>query len=301
MRPHFHKVPVKSDNSFSIRHDIGSNPGVWHYHPELELHYVINGKGLRFIGDNIDNFSADELILLGENLPHKWKTSKKELKDDEQEEFEAVVIHFLPACLGRDLLNLPEAQLIGKLYETAKKGMLFSGETRIRLSTLMFSALKAEGLDRLIILLNMLKLMAESAEYTPITSAHAFYRPNESNIIRLNKVHEFTLSNYRREISLREVAELSHLSVTSFCRYFKMMTRKTYSDFLNEIRISHACRLLIEDKMTIEVICFECGFQNISNFFRHFKKITGMTPLVYKRYHLFNAQPGAVADGIMLK
>ena len=143
--------------------------------------------------------------------------------------------------------------------------------------------------------------MAECSEYTLITSAHAFYQPNESNIIRLNKVHEFTLSNYKREITLQEVAELSHLSVTSFCRYFKMMTRKTYSDFLNEIRISHACRLLIEDKMTIEVICFECGFQNISNFFRHFKKITGMTPLVYKRYHLFNAQPGAVADGIMLK
>lgn len=285
MKPHFHKVPVKSGNSFGIRYDMHTNPGIWHYHPELELHYVINGKGLRFIGDNISNFSAGELILLGDNLPHKWKVSTGPEEENEQT-FEAIVIHFRPDCLGKELLLLPEAYLIGKLYEKARKGMLFSGESKIRLANLMYSALKAEGLDRLIILLSILKIMAESTEFTPITAAHAFYRSNESDIIRLNKIHEYTLSNYKREISLEEVAALSNLSVTSFCRYFKLMTKKTYNDFLTEIRISHACRLLIEDRLNTESICFECGFNNISNFFRHFKKMTGLTPLRYKQQYL---------------
>lgn len=285
MKPHFHKVPLRSGNSFSIRHDKQANPGVWHYHPELELHYVIKGEGLRFIGDNISNFSAGELILLGENLPHKWKTSEKA---GGEEDFEAIVIHFLPDCLGKDLLLLPESLLIRKLYESAGKGMLFRGESRITLAGLMYSALKAEGLERLIVLLSMLKLMAESTEYGPIASAHAFYPSNESDILRLNRIHEYTLTNYRKTISLDEVAALSNLSVTSFCRYFKLMTRKTYLDFLTEIRISHACRLLVEDKLPTGIICYECGFHNISNFFRHFRKVTGMTPLKYKQQHLFS-------------
>lgn len=286
MKPHFHKVPVKSNNSFSIRHDIRTNPGIWHYHPELEMHYVINGQGLRFIGDDISNFSAGELILLGENLPHKWKVKDVNPEEFPEQVFEAIVIHFRPDCLGRDLLNLPEAHLIGKLFENARKGLLFDGESKIRLANLMYSALKAEGIDRLIVLLSMLKMMAESNESHYIASAHAFYQSNESDIIRLNKIHEYTLSNYKKEIGLEEIAALSNLSVTSFCRYFKLMTKKTYNDFLTEIRISHACRLLIEDKLTTEVICFESGFHNISNFFRHFKKMTGMTPLKYKQQYL---------------
>lgn len=250
------------------------------------MHYVINGQGLRFIGDNISNFSTGELILLGENLPHKWKVKDANPEEHPEQIFEAIVIHFRPDCLGKDLLLLPEANLIGKLYEKARKGMLFGGESNVRLANLMYSALKAEGLDRLIVLLSMLKMMAESDEYQHITSAHAFYQSNESDIVRLNKIHEYTLANYKREISLEEIAALSNLSVTSFCRYFKLMTKKTYNDFLTEIRISHACRLLIEDKLTTEVICFECGFQNISNFFRHFKKMTCMTPLKYKQQYL---------------
>lgn len=241
---------------------------------------------MRFIGDKINNFSAGELVLLGENLPHKWKIKDVNPGEQPAQVFEAIVIHFRPDCLGKSLLLLPEAYLIGKLYEKARKGMIFTGESKIRLANLMYSVLKADGLDRLIVLLSMLKIMAESSEFCHIASAHAFYKSNESDIIRLNKIHEHTLSNYKKEITLEEVAELSNLSVTSFCRYFKLMTKKTYNDFLTEIRISHACRLLIENKLTTEVICFECGFNNISNFFRHFKKMTGLTPLKYKQQYL---------------
>jgi AraC-like DNA-binding protein len=283
MKPHFHKVPVKSQNSFSIRHELESGFGtVWHYHPELELHYLVRGNGVRFIGDNISNFSDGELILLGQNLPHTWRMGDS----PGQLGAEVIVIHFLPDCLGADLLNLPEAYLIPKLYEKAKKGLVINGKAKEEITALMRFAVHAQGLDRLIALLTMLKILSETNDMETITSAHAFYKSNDLETLRLNKVYTYTLSNYKNLISLQEVAAVANLGVTSFCRYFKLMTKKTYNDFLVEIRISHACRALIEDRQTIEVICFECGFNNVSNFYRHFKKVMDMTPLEYKRKYL---------------
>lgn len=288
MKPQFHKVPINLQSSFSIRHDIKSNFGkLWHYHPELELHYIIKGKGVRFIGDNIANFNSGEIVLLGENLPHTWRCNEEhELNNDLN--VEAIVVHFAADCLGKDFINLPETYLLPKLFEKAKKGMIIEGKTKTIIAELLLKSTKATDLDKLIIFLSILKNLSETDEYSEITSAHAFYQSNEHDNIRLNKICNYTLSNYKKEITLNEIAAISNLSVTSFCRYFKRMTKKTYYDFLIEIRISHACRLLVEDKMPTEVICFECGFNNVSNFYRHFKKVTDLTPFDYKKRYLFN-------------
>lgn len=287
MKPLFHKVPTSIQSSFEIRHDKSPNFGkVWHYHPELELHYVIKGEGVRFIGDNINNFTADEIILLGENLPHTWRCNEEYFQKSKKLDVEAIVIQFLPDCLGHDFLQLPESYLIPKLFEKAKKGIIIHGKAKTALKKLMQKAPEASSLDKLILLIQILKTLAETKEYTEIASAHAFYQSNESDSIRLNKICSYTLSNYKKAISLEEIASLSNLSVTSFCRYFKLMTKKTYYDFLVEIRISHACRMLIENKKPTEIICFECGFNNVSNFYRHFKKVTNTTPMEYKNSYL---------------
>ena len=283
MKPHFHRVPIKSQTSFSIRHERNSSFGtVWHYHPELELHFLVKGHGVRFIGDNISNFSDGELILLGENLPHTWRMEQ----ESDNGHAEVIIVHFLSDCLGADLLLLPEAYLIPKLFERAKKGLIIKGKAKEKVTKLMYQAVEAQNLDRLISLLSILKVLAETEETESIASAHAFYKSNDSETLRLNKIYAFTLANYKTDISLQDVASIANLGITSFCRYFKMMTKKTYNDFLVEIRISHACRFLIEDRMATEVICFECGFNNVSNFYRHFKKVTDMTPLEYKRKYL---------------
>lgn len=151
----------------------------------------------------------------------------------------------------------------------------------------MKSAIEATNLDRIIILLSILKTLAETDEYAGIvTGKNTFYQSNESETQRINKICTYTMTNYKKDITLEEIASLSNLSITSFCRYFKLMTKKTYYDFLIEIRVSHACRFLIENKLPTEMICFDCGFNNVSNFYRHFKKVTGMTPLDYKRKYL---------------
>lgn len=288
MKPHFHKVPIQLENSFSLRHDIKPDFGsVWHYHPELELHLVLKGEGVRFIGDNIHNFSAGEMILLGENLPHTWRCNKKYSGDKEGSNVEALVLHFLPTCFGRDFLGLPETFLIPKLFEKAKSGLVIKGETKQEVTDLLNRSLEAFGLDRLVLLMSIIRALVRNFEdLETITSSYHNVQSNETEMARLDSIYSYSLYHYKNDISLEEIASVANMSKTSFCRYFKLMTNKTYSEFLTEVRISHVCRALIDNKFTTEVICFESGFNNISNFYRHFKKVTGLTPFEYKSRYL---------------
>ncbi|MFC5410109.1 AraC family transcriptional regulator [Larkinella bovis] len=287
MKPHFHKVPINAQDSFTVRHDIKPNFGnIWHYHPELELHYVIRGEGVRFIGDNVSNFSAGEILLVGENLPHTWRCNEAYLQENADLKVEAILMQFRPDCFGRDFLNLAETQSIRRLYERALRGLLIKGKTSEKVADLLYSAVEARPLQRLIILLSILEILAQSDELETITSEQVFYQSNELETVRLNKVCSYTLSNYAKEITLDEIASIASLSVTSFCRYFKLMTHKTYHEFLTEVRVSHACRALVENKLSVEMVCSESGFNNLSNFYRHFKRVKGVTPLEYKRNYL---------------
>lgn len=290
MKPHFHKVPMQTESSFSIRHDLVPDfRTIMHYHPEYELHLLIKGEGVRFIGDNISNFSPGEIVLLGGNLPHGWHCKKEYFQDNENAEMETIVIHFSPNFLGDDFLSLPETRLLPMLFEKAKGGMVFLNETRKKLSSLMLSAAESENLDRIIFLLSILKILSESTEYQPISKRDSFFHSNEFETERLNRICTYTMANYEKDINLAQIASISNLTITSFCRYFKLITKKSYYTFLTEIRISHACNFLTEDKLSIDQIADRCGFYNISNFYRQFKKVMGVTPLNYKREH-FMAQ-----------
>lgn len=284
MKPYFHKVPVPIQNTFLVRHDkINAFGKLLHYHPELELHYMIRGEGIRIIGDNVSHFNAGEVILLGENLPHAWREREfVENAETDEYQIEAVVIQFTPTCLGKEFFTLPEAYLIPRLFELAKKGLLITGHTADKIRDLMLTMVKCGKFEKIITLLKIVQVLSESEEMIPIAKAYAFQKPNEFETDRLNTIIAYTLSNYNKEISLDEVAALCNYSYTSFCRYFKSITQKTYFDFLTEVRISHACRMIIEDKFSLSYVCYECGFNNVSNFYRHFKKIMSMTPLEYK-------------------
>lgn len=285
MKPHFHKVPQQLESSFSIRHDTSFGQ-LWHYHPELELHYLIQGEGVRFIGDDISNFSPGEIVLLGENLPHKWHCRDESDLSGQSRGVEAIVLHFSANCMGNDILHLPEARLLPILFQKAKKGMVIVDEAHDKLIPIFEAAFKAENLERLILLLDILKILSETKDYYQITKEQHFYQSDKYESERLNLVCSYTMANYSKPVTLEQIAAITNLTTTSFCRYFKIMTNKTYYDFLTEIRISNACRFLIEDKMSIDQIADNCGFYNISSFYRQFKRIKGMTPLNYKREYL---------------
>ncbi len=248
-----------------------------HYHPEYELTFIVQGQGKRFVGDHVANFEAGDLVLLGSNLPHFWRSDINPKNNEELHE--AVVIQFSTAFVNHILNNLPECKSIIALLNTAKAGIQFP-ET---LAPFIWKVFETEGVTRLLALISVLEQLSICEDYELLASEGFSIKPDETENERMRKILEFTLENYKEDISLDTIAEIANLTVPSFCRYFKSRTRKTYVYFLNEIRLSNARKMLMDNQLDISQISIECGFQNLSHFHRIFKTQTGVTPLVYRR------------------
>jgi len=279
MKAYFHKVAKPFQSSFVIKHYIAPNFGKpVHYHADLELHLTLKGEGICFIGDKVSNFKPGDILLLGENLPHAWHARERNNSG-----VEAIVIQFGRNCFGRDFFSIPELIHIQQLYEVAKRGLILHSQCRNKVESLMLKIINTNHFQRVITLLEILNLIAESKEYTTISATEILYTGNIEDAHRLEKIYAYTLANFKKDITLAEIAKVSNLSITSFCRYFKNTTQSTYFDFLIQVRVNFACQMIIEGKYSIATICFECGFNNVANFYRHFKKLMGMTPIEYKK------------------
>lgn len=280
MNPHLLAIPLNSQESFSVKLEIGWNfYKQWHYHREIEIIYIIKGSGTRFIGDRIDNFEEDELLLIGSNLPHMIRTQGD--LTEENPDTEAIVVHFLPDILS-SFLNLPENTAIVDLLELAAQGLQIKGETLLIAKKILYSLRYARNTEKVILLIQLLHLIASSNERTVLSQMVFKNTFNKSDDDRLNRIYNYTMNNFLRQITLKEIADIVHMSPNSFCRYFKARTKKRYSSFLLEIRVSQACKLLTESTYSMAVIAYESGFMNVSNFNRHFKLIIGKTPFQYR-------------------
>lgn len=281
LTPKLHIVPKALDNAFSLRHDVLPHFGtLWHYHPEIELHYLIKGEGTRFIGDHIGNFQQDDLILMGSNLPHTWKCNLNEASNDDN--VEALVLHFHPETFGKEFLSFSETQGINKLNELAQNGLLISGHSKEKIKRLLWRMKNDTGLNKIIYLFRIFNILLENKEYKVLSNNLELSKFNKLDENRIDKIFSYTLQNFKEKIFIEDIAQLSNLSVTSFCRYFKMTANKSYFDFLTEVRLNHACRLIVETDYTIQNIALDSGFENTSNFYRHFKNVKGITPKEYK-------------------
>ena len=242
---------------------------------------VIKGHGSAYIGDKILQFQEGDIYLLGRNLPHVFKD--KLAGNDIG--IESISIFFLRDFMGNGFLSLPESRLLATLIDESERGIQIQGRLKEIITKSIWNIYHSSVINRLLVLVNMLEQIVQSVELSFISSP-GYHRPKRSiDGQKINDVFDFMLANYSREIKLNEIAEVAHMSSTAFCRYFKHHTRKTYSRFLNEIRVGQACKMLVDDKLSVSHICYESGFNNISNFNRQFKKITGLTPSVYQRQH----------------
>jgi AraC-like DNA-binding protein len=274
----FEKILADEGSSFLTRYvALPQFDAPLHYHPEYELTLIVKGQGKRFVGDHVTDFEAGDLVLLGSNLPHFWRSDINHKND--RELHEAVVIQFSTAFVNHILNNLPECKSIITLLNTAKGGIQFP-ET---LAPYIWKVFETEGITRLLALISALEQLSMCEEYELLASEGFSIKPDETENERMRKILEFTLENYKEDISLETIAEIANLTVPSFCRYFKSRTRKTYVYFLNEIRLSNARKMLMDNQLDISQISIECGFQNLSHFHRIFKTQTGVTPLVYRR------------------
>lgn len=273
--------------SFSIRHDVVPYfYNHWHYHPEIELIHILQGTGTQFLGDQIGRFKQDDMILIGSNLTHMWRNDEAYFKKDRSLKAEAIVIHFDPRILGQPFIQLFENRALVNLMEKARQGIYIGGNTRTAIHQHMLELFNLQGMERIIRLLTILQLLSVSSHISLISSKGFHINNVESETDKIDRIFQYTLNHFSERISLEDIAARVNISPKAFCRYFKSRTRKTFSRFLLEVRIGHACKLLNEDSMSISEICYECGFNNISNFNRYFKMLTNTTPLHYRKAQL---------------
>ena len=250
----------------------------WHYHPEIELTYISQGSGKRQVGTNLSTYTNGDLILIGSNLNHMGFTDS--FRDGKIE----IVIQFLPDFLGNAIELVPEFQPIARLFERAKHGLTFSDPIKTKVGEALEGLVYEEKLQGLLTLINILNQLA-SADAHELNSSFAFPDSNQQND-RLKKLFNFIKYNFQMEISLSMAADKMNMTQHAFCRYFKKNTGKTFTQFVNEYRINHAAKLLIETELDIKTISYESGYNNFSNFIRFFKKHHNITPKGFRHNFL---------------
>ncbi len=284
MKSQLLRVPIGSESSFSVRQDVVLHfYDRWHYHPELELLHIEQGSGTQFVGDTIQNFQPGDVLLIGANLPHYWRCDQKYFDNQAELFAQATVVHFRADFWGDAFLKLPENRAIAQLLDRAKQGIHINGLTRDVVVNQLKKMLNATGTQRIIALLTILTAVAESPETTLISTTDYPDQFDEADTDRINRIYAYALANFQRKVSIAEVAAVANLSPHSFCRYFKSRSRKPFSQFLLELRVHHACKLLSDSQLSISQVCMESGFNQFSGFNKYFKQITGKSPMQYQK------------------
>ena len=284
MKPIFEKINKSEDQSFYLE-DV-SKPyftDLWHFHPEIEILYVREGSGIKYIGDSINSFYPGDIVIIGSNTPHVWACNSDYLSQENNLMSSAICVQFMTDFIKNGLSGIPELHLINELLDRAKRGIQFVNSTGNLLIKHIEELTSSVGMNRLLRLLTILDIMSTSNDIKYLSSLN--YTPgilNSEDKVRMEAIFRFVINNYSKKICLEEVASLIHLTPHSFCRYFKSRTSKVFSSFVNEVRIGNSCKMLRENKLTICQVCYESGFNYLSNFNRQFKEIKGMTPSEYQ-------------------
>jgi AraC-like DNA-binding protein len=277
MKAKLESITSDADSSFRILLTPNLNEiFYWHFHPEYEIVYVETERGFRHIGDHISKYKDSDLALIGPNIPHlNFDYGVKAIVN-------TVVVQMKENFLGHEFFSLPEITAIKSLFEKAKSGLAFYGETKKVAGEKLKQLTALPHFEQLILLLEVFNLLAKSNEVEmlkvrPVASASVLKEQQ-----RLQKIYHFIEANYQNEIDVNVVAKLCNLTTAAFCRYFKKSTHFTFTDFLNQFRINQSKKLLLQNNNVTEA-CYKCGFANISYFNKTFKKITGENPSAFKK------------------
>jgi len=272
------KIEPIFGSSFTLRRFTEcNNKPFWHCHPEYEIVFISNGKGKRHIGDHISYYEDGDLIFLGPDLPHFSFTQGL------NEEHTEIVVQLKEDFLGQDFLSRPEMAAIQQLFERSKQGLTFSGETKRLIGQRLEDMMPLNGFERLIKLLRTLNLMATSDEYEMLNVSGYALEVNAQDHDRMKMIYEYVEEFFREEVNLDEASRRISMTTPAFCRYFKRLTGKTFTQFVNEFRVAHACRLLADEHISIAGISYESGFNNLSHFNKQFREITGASPREYRK------------------
>ena len=252
----------------------------WHYHTDYELFFIIKSKGVRFVGDNIENFYPVDMVFMGPNLPHVWRNDDEYIKNPNKNA-EAIVMQFKEDAFGKGFFDLPEMQSIRILFNQSRRGLKITGATHERIAKELKQITKVEGVQRFTSLIDILYILATSSDLIPLTTESFEKIDINDESDKINQVFEFVTNEFKNDLELNEVAKIANMSKTAFCRYFKAKTTKTFFEYLTEVRINYASKLLLEDQYSISEISYKCGFNSPSYFNKQFKKVKKITPKEY--------------------
>ena len=284
LKPTFEKIVPEFGNSFYYENFSEENKNktpVWHYHPEIEIVYVKGGSGKIQLGSHMSYYRNGALMLIGSNLPHCGFTDHQTGNKSE------TIIQMLPDFLGETFFSIPEMTGMSSLFEKAKRGIIFHGDTKRRIGARIESLGLLAPFARLMGLLKVFKEMEATKDYTVLNAKGFTMETSLQDTDRVNIIFNFVQKEFTRNITLEEIARLVNMSIPGFCRYFKGMTGKTFIQFVNEYRLVHASKLLHEKQISITAICYESGFSNFSHFTKLFKKFSGRTPSAYRNELLY--------------
>ncbi len=290
MKPAFEQITGAANTSFLWRRFAQARfDAPFHFHPEIELTHILKGRGKRMVGRQVSDFVEGDLVLLGSNLPHTWISAET---DNGTLAAEQVVIQFKKSFLGNEFWEIPEMTLVNNLLEKAKFGIKVFGETKNRVSEKMNQKPEPSPSRKLIQLIDILLIIAESDECEMIDFHFMEYPPTTQETERFRMVYAYLSENYRSEVALETIAAVANLTPTSFCRFFKKIARQTFVEALTRFRANHAANLLSMTDKPVAEICFESGFNNISYFNKAFKASFGQSPLAFRKQ---NNKPKSLA------
>lgn len=284
MKSPFQKSRIPEGKAFVIKELIAPYFDVnWHFHSEYQLFTVLKGRGTRFIGDHMQTFREGDVVLTGPNLPHLWKNDKVYHDPSNGLETHGIVIYFPDNFLNNSVFELEEFEGIHQMLRKSLRGIEAKGETNVKIREMMIEMLEMKSAASLIQLLKILNLMVDSPECKMIADSAYINTNRESEKDRMGQVYEYVMQNFQGKVSLETAAQLSNLSVSAFSRFFKSRVNKSFSDFLTDVRVSHACKLLHETDLNISEISYECGFFTLSNFNKLFRERIKKTPMEYRK------------------
>ncbi len=271
-------VQIPQGQSFRLFSPRLKNYFFWHYHPEYELVYVEATTGIRHVGQNISSFMGSDLVLIGSNIPH--------LNFDYGIEtaYRQIVVQLKEKFLGDAIYQTPEFEKIQQLFDKAYMGLSFFGATKETVAKKLKDVQSQNQFKQLLSLLEVFQVLATSKEFTELNEQDTSVKLFLNDKIRMGAVYKYIHANYHKTTDVNEVAASVHLSTPAFCRYFKKQTKMTFTEFVNQYKITQAKTMLLQDK-SISEVCYESGFESLSYFNKLFKKIAGENPSVFrKRY-----------------
>ncbi len=286
MKPLHLKVPAYSKFYIDARREQVSyfaNP--WHFHDELELTFIIKSEGIKFIGDHTSEFRSGEIILLGSRLPHYWRNHSNYYHTPAERSAEAIIIRFSQEYAGTEFLKIPALKPVFDLLNNAKRG-IFIHQQHEDLQQKLINFLTLNEGQRIIALTEILLSIATEKTYDYLCSIGYAHQYKSNDITKIDTVYSYVLNHFKTDLSVQDIASKCNMNTAAFCRYFKKKTGKTFKDFMNEIRLGNATKLLLKGDLTIAEVAFESGFNNPSYFNRLFKRVKGITPTDYRLQYI---------------